>query len=443
MTDKRDLTDLEKAATPPETDSSQVYSKGLPSKTPSEYTDAETNADEGVVQKPRGPVKEKNRVCCTPIRRYSRLFFGLAALVFLIVVLVAVGVNLKARSDSEASIDKAFAEHMKKHGKTYKGEERDRRRAAFGTNFNKAMKHNVAANSKHTLSTGGPFADLTQEEFLNKHVPKRKKDDSTYSTNYHPKHKLNDEARVNDLFAKKMIPDEVDRRTQGCVAPVKNQGDCGSCWTFATADALYSFHCRNQGQDNAVLLSTQQLVDCASGDGCMGGLPGNAFDYVSKSGLCSNADYPYTSGQSDEAGSCRSSECLPVVLPSSEAGYYAVPPNSEKALQVAVYYHQTVAVSMDAENLQDLHLYSGGVYDGFVKGSGGTCGSERDHAVLVVGYGVEEKSGTPYWLIKNSWGTHWGEDGYFKLLRGKNEHTLNDCDVLARPLYPSKTEHDD
>uniref|UniRef100_A0A0G4HN78 Peptidase C1A papain C-terminal domain-containing protein n=1 Tax=Chromera velia CCMP2878 TaxID=1169474 RepID=A0A0G4HN78_9ALVE len=377
--------------------------KDLPSENATEVTDVPTDFDADPFNDPPSPGEIKKRApYCTSGRLYCWLLFALvplASVLFLVFFIVE-------DRQASAAIDRAFDNHVRTHKKQYASEsDRKYRRQIFGSNMQKAAKHNQEKKHAHNLSVDGPFADLTFEEFLNS------------------------EAR---------LPASVDRRTDGCVAPVRDQGTCGSCWAFATADSLYSFHCQNTNQESKVLLSIQQLVDCSSAapwdnDGCGGGWPSKAFDYVHQNGLCAQSDYPYE-GQD---GTCKASSCSPAVASGKEAGYFSVPPDNERAMQVALWKHQTVAVCLDAENLNDMHLYSGGVFDGFAK-KGGSCGEWSDHCVLVVGYGVEEEGNTPYWLIKNSWGESWGDDGYFKLLRGKGGDTMNDCGVLDRPLYPEE-----
>merc|ERR1711972_315432 len=143
----------------------------------------------------------------------------------------------------------------------------------------------------------------------------------------------------------------------------------------------------------------------------------NAFKWIETNGICSEADYPYTSG-SGTTGTCKSPKCSPVV---SITGYTDVPTNDEDALKAAVS-KQPVSVAIEADK-SAFQLYSGGVLDN----SG--CGTNLDHGVLVVGYGSDGKD---YWKVKNSWGASWGEEGYIRMVRNKNM-----CGISQQASYPT------
>lgn len=184
-----------------------------------------------------------------------------------------------------------------------------------------------------------------------------------------------------------------------------------------------------------VSFSEQNLVDCdnsrhgGSDSGCNGGLMDNAFAFVeSNGGLCTEADYPYTSGNtSRESVTCMQKKCKknPAVTPQN---YTDVEVDSEAALMSAVSM-QPVSIAIEADQ-RDFQLYKSGVYTA-------KCGTNLDHGVLVVGYGVfdDGKSTTKYWKVKNSWSDKWGMDGYILLERGISQEG-GQCGILEAPSYP-------
>merc|ERR1712072_448577 len=211
----------------------------------------------------------------------------------------------------------------------------------------------------------------------------------------------------------------IDWVAKGAVTPVKNQKHCGSCWAFSSTGALEGAYFVASGK--LVSLSEEDLVQCdtAHDHGCRGGLMDNAFKFVEKNGIASEADYPYTSGYGT-TGSCKSDlEHRPVVTIES---YTDVPSGDENALKAAAS-KQPVAVAIEADK-SAFQLYSGGVLDN------PGCGQQLDHGVLLVGYGTD--SGKDYWKVKNSWGASWGEQGYIRMVRNKNQ-----CGIAQMPSYPT------
>ncbi|CAJ2649964.1 unnamed protein product [Trifolium pratense] len=249
------------------------------------------------------------------------------------------------------------------------------------------------------------FTDWTWEEFRTHRLGAAQNCSATLKGN----HKMTD---AN-------LPEEKDWRKEGIVTKVKDQGQCGSCWTFSTTGALEAAYAQAFGKN--ISLSEQQLVDCAgafNNFGCNGGLPSQAFEYIKyNGGLESEEAYPYTG----ENGLCKfSSENVAVQV----LGSVNITLGAEDELKHAIAFVRPVSVAFEVEG--DFRLYKKGVY------TSTTCGNtpmDVNHAVLAVGYGVED--GVPYWLIKNSWGGDWGDHGYFKMELGKNM-----CGVATCSSYP-------
>lgn len=214
------------------------------------------------------------------------------------------------------------------------------------------------------------------------------------------------------------LPSSYDWRTKGAVTDVKDQGQCGSCWSFSATGALEGAWAIKTGK--LISLSEQQLVDCSTSYGnmgCNGGLMDSAFLYAIDHGMCTESDIPYTA----KDGSCKS--CSPTVTANS---CFDVTPNDQLALKEAVF-NRPVSVAIEADTLS-FQLYKSGVIST-------KCGTNLDHGVLVVGYG--EENGTLYWLVKNSWGTGWGDNGYVKIKRSESRNDEGLCGISMQPSYPT------
>ena len=226
------------------------------------------------------------------------------------------------------------------------------------------------------------------------------------------------------------VPESIDWVKNGAVTPVKNQGQCGSCWSFSTTGALEgAYYIKNGVLDS---FSEQQLVDCDTRKnggkdmGCNGGLMDNAFSWIEKNGgLCTEEDYAYTSGTTKTAGTCDTS-CT-VVSGSEIISYTDVKANSDNDMMSALA-QQPVSIAIQADQ-KDFQLYNSGVFTG-------SCGTKLDHGVLVVGYGSLD--GEDYYRVKNSWGTTWGDNGYIYLGRGdKFNNGSGQCGMLMQASYPT------
>ncbi|OQR83431.1 cysteine protease family C01A, partial [Achlya hypogyna] len=296
----------------------------------------------------------------------------------------------KASKAGKLAETNGFVPAKTEHGKLEDGEVDDEL-----ARFAATQKIVDDLNAQHPgaeFSTDNQFALMTEDEFAA----------FVKGSFKHETRQLRSDTVARDLTAEQQQAGEVDWSGNKCMSPVRNQGSCGSCWSFAAVGAVEAAHCLATGQ--LVDFSEQQLVSCASsaGYGCQGGWPNKALDYIAQTGLCTESAFPYASGSSNQNGQCRDCQKTKVSVGKS------VDISGESALQSALD-KQPVTVVVEAGN---------NVWRNYKSGIVQSCpGAQSDHAVIAVGYGT--KNGVQHFKIKNSWGTGWGEQGYIYLQRGR------------------------
>ncbi|CAO2041916.1 unnamed protein product [Urochloa humidicola] len=335
--------------------------------------------------------------------------------------------------DNELELDAEahFASFVRRFGKTYRDDgERTHRMSVFRANLRRARRHQrLDPTAVHGVTK---FSDLTPEEFRRQFLGLRRSSarDLLEGSSAHEAPTLPTDG----------LPADFDWRDHGAVGPVKNQGSCGSCWSFSASGALEGAHFLSTGK--LEVLSEQQMVDCdhecdpsdarSCDAGCNGGLMTTAFRYLQKvGGLESEKDYPYTG----TGGTCKFDKSRIV----AQVKNFSVVSVNEDQIAANLVKHGPLAIGINAVFMQ---TYIGGVSCPYI------CGRHLDHGVLLVGYGsagyapirFTEK---PYWIIKNSWGENWGENGYYKICRGP--HLQNKCGVdsmvsTVTAIHTSKKE---
>lgn len=301
-----------------------------------------------------------------------------------------------ATSALAASPAELFAEFEGKFSKVYASvEERAERLAVFTENLAQ-IESMQAADQSATYSHLSPLADMSVAEFT-----KRNTFGAVAAV----------EGEQLPLYDTSDLPESFDWREQGAVTAVKNQGTCGSCWAFATIANIEGAHYVETKE--LLSLSEQELVDCDDVDqGCNGGLPSNALKYLEDHGLGEEAESDYSYQGRD--GKCAAEKSSEKVFVKS---WKIVDGSDEDQLAAALIKHGPLAIGINATPMQ---WYMGGIANPF----NFICNPKAlDHGVTIVGFGVEGEK--KYWIIKNSWGPHWGEKGYYRIIRGKGKCGLN------------------
>jgi len=309
-------------------------------------------------------------------------------------------------SEERLSVHAKWDNFKVAHNKVYDSqEEHDRRFEIFQANDQFIRSHRSAS---FTVAHN-EFSDLTSQEFRARfngvNITKRAEDFVQNSPR---------------LSLKAKIPTTWDWRQSGAVTGIKNQGRCGSCWSFSATGSMEGIWKIKKGR--LVSLSEQNLIDCSvaqGNEGCEGGLMDSAFRYViSNNGIDTEASYPYTA---TGPNACRYN---PANKAATISNFHDVPSGSESSLLQAVY-QQPTSVAIDASQ-QSFQFYSGGVYNEPMCSS-----TQLDHGVLAIGFGMYQGT-TAYWLVKNSWGTSWGLNGYIMMSRNLN----NQCGIATAASYP-------
>lgn len=277
--------------------------------------------------------------------------------------------------------------------------------------------HNSREEKEFELSFDGPFANISWPAFQSEVLMAPQDCSATLG-------------RSPFVGSSEPLPKHVDWREKGVVSGVKNQGRCGSCWTFSTTGAMESHHAIQFKNWRTSEMSEQQLLDCATdfdNHGCNGGLPSHAFEYIhSAGGLSKEFFYPYRAESSGDNSKCQFDTSVKSKIGGKTVRSFNVTEGDEESLMRIVATVGPVSVAFQV--VEDFRLYKRGIY------SSDNCKSgpmDVNHAVLIVGYGVEPDVGRPYWIVKNSWSSEWGEEGYFKIARGKNM-----CGIATCASYP-------
>jgi len=308
---------------------------------------------------------------------------------------------------ARTELDSQWEDFKSKYTKEYEVFEEETRRAIWEDNHDFIERHNADYEAGiETYSVGeNEHNDLTNMEFASMLTGLQTME-------------LSETAEMFEPVDYSDVRSTVDWRTDGYVTPVKNQGRCGSCWAFSATGSLEGQHYKKTG--HLVSLSEQQLVDCSTANyACQGGWVYKAFDYIkTHHGIASESHYPYKGVK----GHCHfhTSDAVATL-----SGWVHVRGGSETDLQAAVSQKGPISVAIDASH-RGFQMYKHGVYHD------SNCSPRNlNHAVLVVGYGQE--TGGKYWLVKNSWGRSWGNQGYINMAKDRHNH----CGIASQAYYPT------
>jgi cathepsin L len=300
--------------------------------------------------------------------------------------------------------EKEFDLFKLKYNKVYAtAEEHSARLKVFSDNFDFVNNWDSAAKGFEVEIN--KFADLTTKEFVSLYM----------GLNITKTYKAVEEKVVPS----RVEGDIVNWVQKGAVTGVKNQGQCGSCWSFSTTGSVEGAHFLSTG--SLVSLSEQNLVDCSTAEGnegCNGGLMDDAFQYIIKNhGIDTESSYPYRATGPNKC------EFKAADVGATISSFHDIASGSESALQTGVD-KTPVSVAIDAGH-NSFQLYKSGVYY-----EPACSATQLDHGVFAVGYGTSGSS--DYWLVKNSWGADWGMQGYIQMSRNRN----NNCGIATAASYP-------
>jgi len=357
----------------------------------------------------------------------TKLLLALPHLLLIIITCTATGEE-KSSSSSSPTLQQRFDQWAESNQKTYSTDsEKAYRFSIWRENDSFISNHNNAQEKKSWTLGHNEYSDMTNAEFREYfHLDE---DHSNSLLIDDPDTLLlleNEESYTAPMLRHQRrrvqnVPKHVNWINEDMVTHVKNQGQCGSCWAFSAVAVMESYraiHYSNLQKYEKVTLSEQQLVECSLADGgCNGGWPKNAMKYVYENGgMCTDAEYPYIA---EDDGACTNS-CTKVNGTDIPKPTYVKPRQNAMALMAAVALNP-VSVVMDS-GTQDFQFYAQGIYDG-------DCTTDYNHAVTIVGYG--EVDGKEFWIVKNSWGTKWGDDGYFHIVRDSTEDAVpGKCAIL-------------
>ena len=322
-------------------------------------------------------------------------------------------ISLLSFGSASSSYENEFKSYVEKYNKHYNQNEYVKRYNIFSENMDYIKYSNSNTSKTYKLGINN-FTDMSRTEFNKKYLNLRINQTHHHNNNYLHKHHHSQHNTSN-----KTNPRSIDWRASGVVTDVKNQGQCGSCWAFSAVGAIEGQHALNTSQ--LISLSEQNLVDCATNyscDGCDGGFPDDAMDYVlNNCGIDTESSYPYNA----DDGSCsynKSNDGANIT------GVVKLPSGNMTALYDAIANIGPISVALDAEG--DFQMYSSGIF------TSPKCSTDMlDHAVLAIGYGVSA-NGNKYLMIKNSWGADWGMDGYIYF----SAEIDNMCGIASYASYP-------
>ena len=356
----------------------------------------------------------------------------------LIPLLLIVGIFAKTQWSELHTYD--FESYQREFAKTYAQAEASVRRAIFNRNLQTIRFHNQDRTQTYKLGVN-QFTDRTTEEMQSYLMVRPKSDTpSKRSTRPIPKTTSNTD-----------LPDRIDWRNYSIVTPVKNQGQCGSCWAFAAAETLESHWAIYT--KNLVVLSEQQILDCTPNPnhcggtgGCGGATVELAFKQIMKMGLTAEDSYPYISSNGTDSVCDESQIWLPSAVMRS---FENVAPNDYEQVVLWLYGRGPLAVSVDASKW---FAYESGIFNGCNQ-----TNPDLNHAVQLIGMEKMFDTGEEFWIVRNSWGESWGESGYIRLQKSADvtcgidlspsdgdacdngpltEHVCGTCGILFDAVYP-------